>query len=265
MTVAVAHYRVAGRRGVPVPRLRLVLVADLHACTPHMPRPRIRAVVDQANGLGGDLVLLLGDYVGHILLARPLPPEEVVPELARLAAPLGVWAVFGNHDWEDDPHAQARRTADTLWHRAFAAAGLRALCNAAVTVEAPAGALTLAGLDSQRAFRDRRRGRIEGVDDLDAIRPALDPARLTLLMAHEPDIFPDLPGHVDLTVAGHMHRGQIAPFGRPLLGPSKYGTRFAYGHHAEGEKQLVVSGGLGCSLLPWRIGAPPELTVVDLE
>lgn len=262
--IHIVTYRLAPRRDVPWPRLKLVLVADIHACTPYTPLDRVRAMCRHANALGGDMIFLMGDYVGHVWGGQPLPPEEVVPILSTLTAPQGVYAIIGNHEWDDDRAAQTRATADTTWHRALAASPLTLLCNEARHLDTPQGSLTLAGLDSQRAFSDRFRGRFSGADDFDALRPALDPARPTILLAHEPDIFPDLPDHIDLTLAGHMHRGQIAPFGRPLQCPSRYGTRYAYGHFEAGTRQMVVSGGLGYSLLPIRIGAPPELTVVDL-
>lgn len=259
----VTRYRITARRDVPAPRLSLALVADLHACRPFMDLPRIRALVAQTNALGADMILLLGDYVGHVYGGRSLPPEPVTEALAQLSAPLGVFAVFGNHDWKDD--RQARATGDpTIWHRAFAARGLPCLNNDALTIEAPGGAFTLAGLDSQRAFRSFWHRDAPGADRLDQVLPKLDPARFTLLMAHEPDIFPELPGHIDLTVSGHTHGGQILPFGQPLVVPSRFGTRYAYGHTEEEGRQLVVSGGLGCSGPPFRYRRPPELVLLEI-
>ena len=66
-------------------------------------------------------------------------------------------------------------------------------------------------------------------------------------------------------LSGHMHGGQIRPFGRPIYAPSRHGTTYAYGHHQLDGRHLVVSGGLGCSTIPLRIGIVPEITVVDLS
>ena len=261
--VAVKTYPVSPWRPVPVPRLRIALVADLHACRPFMPPARIAAIVEQVNGLAPDLICLLGDYAGHAWGSRTVAPAEVVPELLGLSAPLGVFAVFGNHDWKDDPEASTHRV--THWHRAFAEAGIATLNNRATVIETAQGSFTLAGLDSQRAFRKRFSRATTGADDLDAVLPALDPERFTLLMAHEPDIFARLPDHVDLTVSGHTHGGQIRPFGRAMLVPSAFGTRYAYGHITKGQRQLVVSGGLGLSGLPLRWNMPPEVTLVAVS
>jgi uncharacterized protein len=260
VSVAVVAYRIGAKREVAVPRMRIAVVADLHACWPVMGVGRIERIVAQANGLGADLICLLGDYVGHVFATRRLPPEKVVPPLTKLAAPLGVFAVFGNHDWIDDESARKARARETVWHRAFGEAGIATLSNATRRIESKGVAVTLAGIDSQRAYA-RKRG---GAHDLGAILAGLDPARFTILLAHEPDIFPELPDHVDLTLAGHTHGGQIRPLGEAVIASSRYGTRYAYGHVVEGARQMVVSGGLGYSGIPVRFRMPAELTVIDL-
>jgi hypothetical protein len=86
-----------------------------------------------------------------------------------------------------------------------------------------------------------------------------------VLLAHEPDIFAKGNARVALQLSGHTHGGQIR-FGpwAPVV-PSRFGSRFAYGHVIEEDRHLVVSGGLGCSGIPIRFGVPPEITVVDLS
>ena len=81
-------------------RLRIVALADIHACEPWMSAARIAGIVATANGLGGDVIVLLGDYVAGLrMLTRSVDAAEWAPVLGRLAAPLGVYAVLGNHDW----------------------------------------------------------------------------------------------------------------------------------------------------------------------
>jgi predicted MPP superfamily phosphohydrolase len=77
--------------------------------------------------------------------------------------------------------------------------------------------------------------------------------------AHEPDVFPQAPARYALTLSGHTHGGQIRVLGRTPVVPSMYGSRYAYGHIVEDERHLIVSGGLGTSLLPVRIGSRPEI------
>jgi len=256
----VVTHRIRALRDVAVPPLKIAMIADLHACRPGMAEDRIARIVAQANGLGADLICLLGDYPGHTRGTTPLTPDEVVPLLTALRAPLGVVAIMGNHDWLDDLPARRGEIPETRWHRAFRDAGLTTLHNAATTLRKDGLEVTLAGLDSQMAHGRKR----PGADDFASVSARIDPGRFTILLAHEPDIFPDLPDHVDLTLSGHMHGGQVRIFGRALYCPSRHGTRYDLGHFREGTRQLVVSGGLGNSLLPIRFGIPPAITVVDI-
>lgn len=262
---AVTRYPVRlDRLRLPEP-LTIAVVADIHACTPFTPLAQVRAWVEQTNALGADLVLLLGDYVGNVLGARGIDAGAVCAELAALRAPMGVFAVLGNHDWRDDPGAQAARARHSVWHGALAEAGLSVLANTAVDLVHHGAPLALAGLDSQRAYQSFWHRQDRGADDWPALRAGLAPDLPTILLAHEPDIFPDLPDWVDLTICGHTHGGQIAPVGTALLVPSKYGTRYAYGAFRDGRKQMIVSGGLGFSGLPLRLGRPPELLWLEVQ
>lgn len=222
----------------------------------------IAALVDQTNDLAPDLILLLGDYAGHVLFGKELDPQDVANQMAKLSAPLGTHAVFGNHDWYSDPKAKRDGTL-TMWHRAFDRAGIATYSNGAVALQTNPQ-IMLGGLESQRAFHEARSREIFGLDDWPKLSASMNPEIFTILMAHEPDIFPDLPDWVDLTVSGHTHGGQVAPFGRALVVPSRYGRRYAYGHIVEGKKQLVVSGGLGYSSLPIRLGRPAEIVLLQV-
>ena len=104
------------------------------------------------------------------------------------------------------------------------------------------------------------------VDNLPwALKQVKDEAPV-ILLAHEPDIFVQVPARVTLTLAGHTHGGQVyIPFvGRPVTG-SVYGQRFAYGHIVEKNRHLIVSAGLGLSVAPVRFLVPPEITMVTLS
>ena len=85
-----------------------------------------------------------------------------------------------------------------------------------------------------------------------------------ILLAHEPDIFPEVPDRIALTLSGHTHGGQVRLFGHSPMVPSRYGNRFAYGNVVENGRQLIVSGGLGTSILPVRFGVPPEILLVTI-
>ena len=133
--------------------------------------------------------------------------------------------------------------------------------NRAVRIEAGPVPFWLLGLGDQIAFPGRGRA---GVDDLPATLAQVSDDAPAILLAHEPDIFPQVPDRVALTLSGHTHGGQVRLFGYSPLVPSRFGNRFAYGHVREGDRDIVISGGLGCSILPVRLGVPPEITVIDL-
>ena len=112
-----------------------------------------------------------------------------------------------------------------------------------------------------RRFRPVRR---IGVDDLGATMAKVTDSAPLILMAHEPDIARRVPSRVALQLSGHTHGGQVRLLGWSPHTPSRYGNRYAWGHVREDGRDLVVSGGLGISTLPVRLGVPPEITLVEI-
>ena len=122
----------------------------------------------------------------------------------------------------------------------------------------------IAGLGDQLAYLIARRYRpIKriGVDDLGAtLRKVTDDAPV-ILLAHEPDVALRVPPRVALQLSGHTHGGQVRLLGWSPVSPS--GQQLAYGHiHVNCD--VIVSGGLGCSIMPFRLGVPPEIVLVTL-
>nr|WP_272874665.1 metallophosphoesterase [Roseomonas haemaphysalidis] len=243
------------------------VIADIHANEPWMPLRRIRRIVDTANELRPDAHLLLGDIPGHFpWIRRRLPMPEVVAELARLRAPLGTHAVLGNHDYWDDDAVQRRGEGRPALQGLQEGAGIRVLVNQALRLPHGDG-VWLCGAGSSMAYRIPGGGwRFRGADNLTAtLAPLAADDAPAILMAHEPDQFVNVPGRVALTLSGHTHGGQVRLFGwSPVIG-SRYGQRFAYGLVEEAGRRLVVSGGLGCSVLPVRFGVMPEIVRVRLS
>jgi len=237
-------------------KLSMTVIADLHAGGPDMQIEHIRRIVDAANGLHSDIVLLLGDYIASYPFAIQKMPDSVwAAELARLQSPLGTWAVLGNHDWWHDIRGV---------RAAFGNVKIPILENDAVLLGDKGRQFWLAGLGDQEAFRLGPR-RFRGVDDLPLTMSRVKTDDPVLLLAHEPDIFPHVPERVALTLSGHTHGGQIrVPFIWPAFVPSRYGARYAYGHIVENDRHLIVSGGLGTSIIPARFGVPPEILQITL-
>lgn len=245
--------------------LTIAVVTDLHAAEPHMPLSRVERIARHVADLVPDLVVVLGDHLAsHRWVTRRPGHGDVARILAGLRPPLGTWSVLGNHDWWDDAVVQAARAGTPAARAAIEAAGLPVLANRAVRLLHRGRPLWLAGLDSQWAFRHAPGGTVGGADDLAATLAQVTDAAPVVLLAHEPDVFARVPARVSLTLSGHTHGGQVRLAGRALAVPSRYGARYAYGHVVEDGRHLVVSGGLGCSILPVRFGMPPEVVAVDL-
>lgn len=252
----VTRYALTPEGWPPGLRVRIAVLADLHAGAPLMTARRVAEIVAAANALEPDMVLLLGDYGPmSLLVCQPYRPAEIAPILGRLRAPMGRFAVAGNHDWWEDPIAMLRRRGPPEWLRALEAQGIRTLQNRAVRL--PQG-FWIAGLDSQVAFYD------PPIDDLPGTLARIHDDAPVILMAHEPDIFALMPDRVALTLCGHTHGGQVRILGYSPRVPSRYGNRYAYGLVQEGPRRLIVSGGLGTSKIPVRFGVPPEIVEVTL-
>ena len=250
--------RVAGWTRAP---LRIVALSDLHLGAPHVSLSRLGRIVERANALAPDLAVLLGDYAaGHRFVTAPVRIAEAAPVLARLRAPMGTFAVLGNHDWWDDLDAQRRGGGPNLYATALEAVGITVLPNEARRLDG----FWLAGVEDQLAIAEGH-GRFRGLDDLPGTLAQITDDAPVILLAHEPDIFADLPPRVGLTLSGHTHGGQVRLFGWSPVVPSAYGNRYAWGHVREGGRDLVVSGGIGCSILPVRFGMPPEITVIEVS
>ncbi|MFY0680302.1 MAG: metallophosphoesterase [Thalassovita sp.] len=251
------------RQDWTAPPMRIVAIADLHLGAPNVSLARLERIVKRANGLGGDLVVLLGDYAaGHRFISQEVSIKDAAPVLAKLSARHGVFGILGNHDWWDDLSAQTRGAGPNLYAQALQANGISVLSNQAVKLE-DAG-VWLAGLEDQLALV-LGGGRFRGLDDLPATLSQIKDDAPVVMLAHEPDIFAKMSDRVALTLSGHTHGGQIRLFGWSPIVPSRFGNRYAYGHVREDGRDLVVSGGIGCSILPVRFGVVPEITVIEIS
>ncbi len=224
--------------------LRVGLISDLHAGMGHTGRERVRQVVELLNAQRPDLICLLGDYLDSTYLGRGrADPGEIASDLAGLRAPLGRFAVLGNHDW---------RAAGAAMGGALRDAGLTVLENDAVG----AGDLWVAGLADMRMR----------LPDIGAALRDIPEDAPVLLLTHDPDLFPQVPPRVALTLAGHTHGGQVdVPVLRLLVIPSGHGVRYLGGHVEEDGRQLFISTGIGTAGLPVRFRRPPEVVILTLR
>lgn len=224
--------------------LRLLLLSDLHVAGPDMPPSRLAHIVDLANAQRPDLVLLAGDFVSDRRVAtHHYTFREALAPLAAIRAPLGAVAVLGNHDhWRDAALGRAELTRN----------GVTVLANDAVR----RGPLAIAGIDDDFTGH---------ADVARAIAEARKLGGIPIALSHSPDTFPQVPGDVPLTLAGHTHCGQLRyPWGGTPATMSRYGDRYACGLIRETGRTLIVSAGLGTSVLPFRFFTHPDMWVITL-
>jgi hypothetical protein len=233
------------------PPLRVAVASDWHfsrrpvrgVMTPE----RAERIVDAINAAAPDVILLPGDFIAdrdYQPTRAPTAEDEIAAVLGRLRAPLGVYAVLGNHDW---------------WHHGprFAAAlerrGIRVLENDARAIDA---GLWVAGIG------DHSTGHSRPAQALDKVPPR---AHL-LVMMHDPASFLDLPPVPGLVVAAHTHGGQVflPGIGAPIV-PGAAPRAWAYGWITHQGRQMYVTSGLGVSILPVRFNMRPEWVLFTLD
>ncbi len=235
--------------------LTVAFLSDTHH-GPFVPLEYLAEVVRMTNALRPDIVALGGDYVQrrrkmfvHFGVDHRRYIAPGVSVLADLRAPLGRFAVLGNHDHRTDPG---------LTRQALADAGFTDLTNTGVWLERPGGArLRIAGVDDCRTGRPR-------------IAPALGDLRENepcLLLTHNPDYVELIRDpRVDLVLSGHTHGGQVV---LPLVGasvlPSRYGQKYRSGLVRGPAARVFVTTGIGTIGLPVRFRCPPEVAFITLR
>ena len=233
-----------------------------------MPAERIRAIAERTNQLNPDVIVLLGDFTAsHKLKTRTVAPEEWADALSILKAPLGVHAILGNHDWWDDLHAQRTGRGPGARQARAGSVGIPVYenewCASARTAVRSGWQDSATRWPSSAAAQGAWR-RFEGVDDLPARSPRSQMRRpwfcwrtsrifLRACPSASRSRFRDIP--TVARCACSAIRRWCPRVRQPLrLRP----------HHRR-QPHLIVSGGLGCSILPVRIGVPPEIVMVDVS
>ncbi|MEU2774978.1 metallophosphoesterase [Streptomyces sp. NPDC007162] len=216
---------------------RIAVVSDIHL-GPVLGRGFAQRVVDTINATQPDLIAVVGDLVDGSV--RDLGPAAA--PLAQLSARHGAYFVTGNHEYFSGARQWVEEVRDL---------GLHPLENARTElahfdlagVNDVAGESTGQGPDFDRALADR------------------DPARACVLLAHQPvQIHEAVRRHVDLQLSGHTHGGQLWPGN--LVAAAANPT--VAGLDRYGDTQLYVSRGAGAWGPPTRVGAPSDITVIEL-
>ncbi len=230
--------------------LRVVQISDLHIGN-GFEGTRLARAVDRINALQPDLIVITGDLFDF----DPIENEASALPLARLEAPLGIFAVLGNHDFHAGFESVARAIAD-------AAPNVRLLRDEIVRVATP-GPFYLAGIDDPGCDWAARDIEVGTLAELAEGLPRDGP---TLLLVHRPEVFPQAARlGFPLVLAGHTHGGQVALPGPGVhLNPARLISRFDRGIYHEQAATLYVNRGLGVAGPAFRLNCPREITVLEL-
>lgn len=225
------------------PPLRVMYASDFH-CGPTLNRRLLEHVMRAIRGARADLVLLGGDFVSFH--ARHL--ERLIEPLSHVEAPLGKYAVLGNHDLVGDDEYIVRRLAD---------AGVRTLVNENVRLAEPHEDVWVCGMDDWN----------EGAPDADATFRGATGARI--LLSHGPDALAVAGDHpFDIAFFGHVHGGQFLFRGKPVINHrGELSRKYILGGVIEagaGRAPVLISRGIGTSTLPARRGADPQVHICTL-
>jgi predicted MPP superfamily phosphohydrolase len=226
--------------------MRIVQISDLHV-GPHTSRRHLARVAAAVRDARPDLIAITGDQVDDY--ARDVEP--FAEAFRGLSAPLGVFAIPGNHDVYAGWPAV---------HQGLEAMGITVLVNRAVPLERNGARFWVAGTGDPAG----RRG-TPVAPDIERTLANVPPEAFTLALAHNPALWPALAQRgVELTLSGHTHYGQIAI---PRLGWSLASPflEHAMGQHQKDGSQLYINPGTNYWGIPFRIGTPPEVTVLTLR
>jgi predicted MPP superfamily phosphohydrolase len=234
----VTRYTITTQKPLPKNGLTITLVSDIHTGS-MVKKKQLDRLVSVVNGLEGDIIFLAGDIIDRA--NQDCIDEYAAGNLSRLRAPLGVYAVTGNHEYIGG--------ALDEFHRRLEADGIRLLMDEAELID---GAFYLIGR------KDRRAG---GRKTLAEISAGLDRGLLLIMMDHQPFNLEEAEAAgMDLQLSGHTHKGQIWP--GPIITRRMYEND--YGLLYKGKTAVIVTSGFGTWGPPLRIGAPAEIVSIKL-
>lgn len=219
--------------------VRVAFLSDFHL--KRRDYNRLDKIVRVTNLQSPDVVLLGGDFANGHNLKNTMNPNIAAQKLSLLNAP--VYAVLGNHDWWSDGEAITNALKDS---------GIRVLENSSVRIVLRKRYVDIVGL-ADYTTRTPKVGQ--------ALKKTMEPR---IIITHNPDVYYDIVDKVSLILAGHTHGGQfVIPFAKPIFVPSKYGSEFASGLIKKTVNKMIISKGLGTSILPIRLNCKPEITIID--
>lgn len=223
--------------------IKIVFPADFHL-RPYQ-KKRLNDIINIINAENADLVLCVGDFVAGHTKNVTMQIEEIAEELSKVESKHGFFTVLGNHDiWYDE-----KRITNALSKK-----GIKVLDNENIKLN----------INGKTVY-------IAGIEDMQTQKPDIDKTLKNtnspiIMLTHTPDMFPKIPEKVNLTLAGHTHGGQVRfPVIGPVFTASKYFNKYAKDLIVENGKKMIVSKGIGVSIIPIRYNCIPEIVVIEFE
>jgi len=227
--------------------LRLIVLSDLHVGSHSYDLDRISQIVEEVALKQFDILLLPGDFINmQVFGGGRIQPERIASVLEPLTQKVKTFAVLGNHDAEYGlEHVEQCLTS----------VGIQVLQNRWSRCVTNSGALYIVGLEDEST----------GAPDFETASKGTPNDAPLLVLAHDPASAMYLPDRAMLVVSGHTHGGQVRlPWFGPLINSSQAPLAWSQGHVRLGLRHLVVSAGLGTSILPFRFNCPPEILEIEL-
>lgn len=221
--------------------VKIVFASDFHI-KPYGQK-RLEKIVEIINKQNPDVVVSAGDFVCGHTEHSTMHPQKIAEGLAKVKSKYGFYTTLGNHDgWYDRWYIKELLEKQNI----------KVLNNKNEKLQINGKEIFIAGVeDMMTAFPNME----------DALKGTKTP---TILLTHTPDVFPDIPRNVNLTLAGHTHGGQVRlPIIGPIFTASNYGNKYAIGFIEENGKKLITTRGIGVSILPFRFNCPPEIVVIE--
>lgn len=221
--------------------VKIVFASDFHI-KPYQ-KKWLQRIVQLINEQNPDIVLSVGDFVSGHLAPMSMPIKKIAGEFQNIKAPYGFYTTIGNHD---------------LWFgveevkRVLEENNVKVLDNSNLKIRVKGKEIYIAGVQYKPTY----------VDVGNALENTKSP---TIMLTHSPDEIVKMPeGKANLILAGHTHGGQVViPLLGPVLTASAYGSKYVYGLIEENGKRMLVTRGIGTSILPIRFNCPPEIVVIE--
>lgn len=219
--------------------MKIVMAGDFHFR--FYDKYRLHYIIQKINAENPDMVLFVGDYINTFDASLNYPIEQTAEEFKNIKSKYGIYAVLGNHDY----FAEGDRIKKALKDN-----GIKVLENSSAKIDVNGKNLYIAG-----------------ITDLTTTKPDLKKAlrnvknSSTILLSHQPWIYNEVPNDIMFVLSGHTHGGQVhIPFYKPKIYEKMYINGYIENEYG---KKMIITKGLGTSIVPARFFCPPDIVVVE--